>query len=808
MEAFTETMLVNPYGGEQYEEVYEWCIDNGITIRRDGILKLENGYSTFEYAYNKLPTIFEYYYDYDGLKSNNLWDPDYLLELVEKWGPSYTEFFGEMYDENTEFCDMLANKLGYYFRFKGATFTNSVLTTEEAEISLDFINEGVAPLYEDCTVYIGLLDEDYNLVSKYKTDIDATSWMPDEEVTETVALNINDVSDGEYIIAVGLFLDEDDENPTYLLGSSGGTEDNWYVFGEIEISTPDEEYSIEFQNDETIVNNYNSDDYSANINITYLREDSEYVIKAYINDTLDQTIYIDSSQDEYSGEISLDFDEGNNTLSLQIEKDGEVVYEVSKSIYVVSYIDNYSDIAESIIAGYTEFMETYAEMLAYVSDVESQIEELEEYMTNLKDTEDIISEDESAEIMEKHYNLGILLIEAYGDGTLDIEIDILYSMLSDLESIGDIYEDFVTITTSSGSDIDIEDTMNNIESAQENIDSNLDLDGIEYASQFLNISEECINLAETIDSLDDDTTKQGLVNSKNLHSNLLVEWAESLVDAYIEKYIADNPVTIEYSTTDWTNEDVTAIITTNADIEITNNNGSKEYIFTENGEFTFEYTIKGQAFTIDSKVENIDKIAPTITGVDDEKIYTESVTPIISDENLKEITIILNDEELEDYESGTELSEEGLYEITAIDEAGNVTVISFQLIINSDDEYQIQEGIITNISKDTSKTNFIQTLEIAIDYEIYRDSEIIEEDDIIATGDILITQSGDQYTLIVPGDINKDGTVNIKDIVKMRKYLLEGDNLDEVELIAADCNLDGKEISIKDFVVMRMLVLE
>ena len=93
-------------------------------------------------------------------------------------------------------------------------------------------------------------------------------------------------------------------------------------------------------------------------------------------------------------------------------------------------------------------------------------------------------------------------------------------------------------------------------------------------------------------------------------------------------------------------------------------------------------------------------------------------------------------------------------------------------------------------------------------YEIIRDGNTLKEDKKLITGDILKTENGDIYTLIINGDINKDGDVNIKDVIKLRKYLLERNNLDEVALLAADCNLDGKSISIKDLIRMRLIVLE
>ena len=124
----------------------------------------------------------------------------------------------------------------------------------------------------------------------------------------------------------------------------------------------------------------------------------------------------------------------------------------------------------------------------------------------------------------------------------------------------------------------------------------------------------------------------------------------------------------------------------------------------------------------------------------------------------------------------------------------------------------------TSKSNNTSKLKAFVTAErldkyfnkIKNNYEltakITRNDEEINETDNIATGDILTTSAGDKYTLIVTGDLNKDGKLNLKDLVKMRKYFLDGNNLDENEILAADCKFDGK-INLKDLVKMRLMLL-
>lgn len=570
-ESFNKTLLVNPWGKKEYNEVYKWSIDNGISIRRDGIFQHSNG-SECTMAYGKLPTIFEYTSNYKWMKQNNYWSQENLLRYIEIGKPSYLEFDEEMYKENKNFMKMIANKIGYYFKLKGAEYKNKITTKEENEIKLNFINEGVAPLYEPCTVYIGLLNKDYKLVKKYKTDIDPHKWMPNEEIQEDIKMQLDGVEDGEYIISLGLFLNENDQNPTYLLGNTGGTNDKWYVFGKINITNPVEGN-----------NNQNNNNTTEN-------------------------------------------DNSNNNL---------------------------------------------------------------------------------------------------GD-----------------------------------------DNTENNNSSNENVGNN--------------------------NNNNNGNNNQGNENADNNES--------------IDDYIASNPVEIKYSETELTNKNVTATIQTNAEIQIINNEGSKEHTFKENGMFTFEYTIKGQAFSKTAEVNNIDKQSPIIEGVEDGKQYKEKIQINITDENLLEVKLILNGEEIE-YKPDIILTEEGFYEINAKDKAENITTINFEIIVNQEEQYQIKENTIENITNNTKRIDFEKMLKIEEKYEILRNEEILEKDSVIATGDILRTESGQEYTLIVVGDINKDGDVNIKDLIRMRKYLLGEKELDDSEKLAGDCNLDGKKLNIKDFIKMRILAL-
>lgn len=807
-ETFSKTLLVSPCGESRYNSAYSWGIGHGISLRRDGIFKWSDG-SECLMAYGKLPTVFEYTADYNWMKKNNYWSTENLLQYVKNGKPSYIQFDPQMYKENKEFCDMLANKMGYYFKFKEAKFKNKVSSQEEEKIQLKFVNEGVSPLYEDCTVYIGLLDSEYNLVKKYKTDINPKTWMPNDEIQEETNLKLNYVEDGKYIISVGLFLNENDENPTYLLGNSGKTKNKWYVFGEVSIENPTEEYIIDLEKEQNIINNYNSS-YNVKVTAKNLREIYSYKINVYSNNVLIQTLNIDNNQEEYMQNIGIDLNDGENNYKINIEKNGEIVYRFEKNIYVCNVVDNNMEIARNINAGYKTLKAQYAKEIEKIPNLLNKINQMENYMNSVEKYSGKILDSAAIKATQTHYELGNIILQECIKNYSIINLEQINKLLIEIDNIGNYYKDLLVISTSDLKNLQLDETEKIIENINNIIDKNSEID-MTFLTKILEKINGDYERACYINNLEEQNDiKAGLIISNNLHAQLLADWANKFasiqINNNINEYIAQNPVTIEYSETNITNKSVKATIKTNAEIQITNNSNSKEYVFDQNGSFTFEYTIKGQAKQITAKVTNIDKTLPIINGVIDGKLYTSKITPTITDENIDTIKLILNGEEVKNFKSVTTLIEEGFYTLTAIDKAGNKTQISFQIMENNNQNYIIQDNIIKNISEQTIKSDFDNKLKLGITYKITRNEKEITSTDNIATGDILTTSAGDKYTLIVTGDLNKDGKLNLKDLVKMRKYFLDGNNLDENEILAADCNFDGK-INLKDLVKMRLMLL-
>ena len=447
----------------------------------------------------------------------------------------------------------------------------------------------------------------------------------------------------------------------------------------------------------------------------------------------------------------------------------------------------YTELKQETIEKYNNFLVSNETLLSKINNTTNNINSIIGRIEDM--TLDTTNEASLKEIINIVYSVESNIIGANVNKNITTtEMIKLINELNELAQNMDIIYSKVEISNL----YDKNEITENIQESQNYINSNKDL--------------EIDNLVELSKIGNEISNKEKTTYADYLYAITLSNWTDNVLNTKIKKYISQNPVTIEYSETNITNKSVKATIKTNAEIQITNNSNSKEYVFDQNGSFTFEYTIKGQAKQITAKVTNIDKTSPIINGVIDGKLYTSKITPTITDENLDAIKLILNGEEVKNFKSGTTLTDEGFYTLTAIDKAGNKTQISFQIMENSNQNYIIKDNIIKNISEQTKKSDFDNKLKLGLTYKITRNNEGINETDNIATGDILTTSAGDKYTLIVTGDMNKDGKLNLKDLVKMRKYLLDGNNLDENEMLSADCNFDGK-INLKDLVKIRLMLL-
>ena len=207
-------------------------------------------------------------------------------------------------------------------------------------------------------------------------------------------------------------------------------------------------------------------------------------------------------------------------------------------------------------------------------------------------------------------------------------------------------------------------------------------------------------------------------------------------------------VEISYSTTETTKENVKAtLVNESEEIIVTNNNGSREYTFTQNGEFTFEFRDEaGNTGTITANVTWIDKDPDQEIVFDSEKY------------DIKE-GYILNIRAKVGKKQGTTVKE-------------------------------LKENINTN-----------QTVKI-----VDKDGITIQEDELITTSSKIKVGNNLEYTLIVNGDIDEDGEITVNDIAKMKLHLLKKTLLEGNSLKAA--NIDEEEgVEINDLARLKLILI-
>lgn len=212
----------------------------------------------------------------------------------------------------------------------------------------------------------------------------------------------------------------------------------------------------------------------------------------------------------------------------------------------------------------------------------------------------------------------------------------------------------------------------------------------------------------------------------------------------------------------------------------------------------------------DKYIVKIDKDAPTIKGVENGQVYYDSITPNIQDNNsIAEVKLYLNGKEINTYVPNSTIADFGQYKLEATDEAGNTTTITFEIVnLNIDDikQYTIKEDkYIKEIDQNTSVQTFFDNAQISNSFKIYRNNEELDDKDFIKTGDAIVV-GNKTYTLIVKGDVNKDGITNIMDLMIIKRAIIQNTTFDSIIKEAADINND-ENINIVDVIsIVRIII--
>ncbi len=230
-----------------YDIIMNWAVDRGIGLRRDGIMgKIGIGGSDGDEitsAIGKTPIVWEFLGTFRSLETdpNRPWNDNDFIEIIQRNKPNYIGMgqWGNdskyMLSKKSELVKRVANEMGFHFFMKSATYPTSLSTDAEKEISVTIENSGVTTILTDCVVKLALLNEKDEIISLLNTDWDLKKIKAEETMKFRTDIRFSSVVVGTYRLAIGLYLDERDQKPTYKMENKDRTRNGFYIIGNLRI---------------------------------------------------------------------------------------------------------------------------------------------------------------------------------------------------------------------------------------------------------------------------------------------------------------------------------------------------------------------------------------------------------------------------------------------------------------------------------------------------------------------------------------------------------------------------------------------
>jgi len=243
LDNFKNIKLVICEAGNQFSQ---WAVNNGIGLRSDGIMgqvKERNASgSVLAPAIGKEPVVWEFWGGFRTFENNREkpWDDDRFIKIIKDNKPNYIGMghwdkdAQYMLSKKPELVRKVANLMGFNFSVTTASYHNMKFD-EPQEVSLSIENSGVTVMLTDCVIKLVLLGSNEEVVSSFKTNWNAKSINGGSTMAFKANVVFTDTPEGNYKLAIGLYRNENDPNPTYNMDNKVRTKDGFYVIGAMRI---------------------------------------------------------------------------------------------------------------------------------------------------------------------------------------------------------------------------------------------------------------------------------------------------------------------------------------------------------------------------------------------------------------------------------------------------------------------------------------------------------------------------------------------------------------------------------------------
>jgi hypothetical protein len=238
--AFPKTQLILPWGHAGHNVAYDWAVNNGIGMRRDGLPDWSDG-TDIARADGKEPAVVEYTANYTDMVTSNVWNDSLVTTATLNAHASYAEISrGDPVQFMTaadSYMKNLANKIGYHFVLRSIALPwDNLIKGTSFPVRMKWVNRGTTNLYnENGFIALALLNASGQVVdSSWIANVDPKTWRPGNiDISSNV--QFLKAPSGSYTLALGLFTSKANASPDYRLGNTGRNASGWYVLSSMTI---------------------------------------------------------------------------------------------------------------------------------------------------------------------------------------------------------------------------------------------------------------------------------------------------------------------------------------------------------------------------------------------------------------------------------------------------------------------------------------------------------------------------------------------------------------------------------------------
>lgn len=254
---FDKTQLMLNTANWSYEkEKIEYAISKGVGLRYDGVQARPFTQYRLVPAIGVEPNAWEFWNPYANIKKQNPrnfkgWSVERYLHQFLIGKPSYADLGQYNTDPDQMIADeealvkLMANKMGYHFSLTGIEVSDSIAVNEPFDIQFSWKNSGVTRLYESCVTMLAVLDESNQVIAKcHLEDSNPQGWESDKVTVESLNATFGNLTEDSYRLAVGLFYDVNDEDPTYKIANYDMTDNKWYLLADLNKNHTDGRYYV------------------------------------------------------------------------------------------------------------------------------------------------------------------------------------------------------------------------------------------------------------------------------------------------------------------------------------------------------------------------------------------------------------------------------------------------------------------------------------------------------------------------------------------------------------------------------------